>query len=147
MCRPNDTLLCFNDDSSFANGVTAFDVNPSADAVLGQIDRTTTRSVTTGATVQANQYRSFSGTQPVSWWHQLRLWRQRFVPAAELGTIGPNYVVSARGYFGPSGTPFRSAPVRFVHQPYTGLYAQDTFDVTDGFQFRAAPVQLCKHQP
>src|SRR6185369_1740594 len=59
----------------------------------------------------------------------------RFGASAELGTIAPNYVVNGSGIFlGPSGSPISIGPVslRATNQ-YTGLYALDTFDVTDAF--------------
>ena len=54
-CAADPGLLCFNDDDVPANGLNGVQLaNPfPADAVLGQIDRTTTRSTTTGATLQA----------------------------------------------------------------------------------------------
>ena len=54
-CEADNTLLCFNSDAVPANGLNGVQLaNPFPDnAVLGQIDRTTTRSVTTGATLQA----------------------------------------------------------------------------------------------
>src|SRR6202043_163116 len=53
----------------------------------------------------------------------------------ELGTIGPNFVVSGSGIFlGQSGSPVSIGPVdlRTTNQ-YSGLYALDTFDVTSAF--------------
>jgi len=58
-----------------------------------------------------------------------------FSASAELGTIGPDYVVSGSGIFlGQSGDPVSIGPVslRATNQ-YTGLYALDTFDVTSAF--------------
>jgi outer membrane receptor protein involved in Fe transport len=58
-----------------------------------------------------------------------------FTASAELGTIGPNFVVSGSGIFlGASGSPISIGPVdlRTTNQ-YTGLYALDTFDVTNAF--------------
>jgi outer membrane receptor protein involved in Fe transport len=58
-----------------------------------------------------------------------------FSASAELGTIGPNYVVSGSGIFlGLSGNPVSDGPVdlRATNQ-YTGLYALDTFDITKAF--------------
>src|SRR6202012_3346301 len=58
-----------------------------------------------------------------------------FGASAELGTIDNNYVVSSSGIFlGQSGSPVQDGPVslRATNQ-YTGLYALDTFDVTDRF--------------
>jgi iron complex outermembrane receptor protein len=67
-----------------------------------------------------------------------------------LGTIGPNYVVSGSGiYLGPSGEPISIGPVALRStNRYSGLYAQDTFDVTDAFsisgggRFNHARIQL-----
>jgi outer membrane receptor protein involved in Fe transport len=135
---PNDTLLCFNDDSSFANGVNGVPiVNPfPTDAVLGQIDRTTTRSVTTGATLQAtNTDQLFGHNNQFMVGTSFDSGVTRFGASAELGTIGPNYVVSGSGIFlGPSGTPISIGPVSLrATNRYSGLHAQDTFDVTDAF--------------
>ncbi len=58
-----------------------------------------------------------------------------FTASAELGTIGPNYVVSGSGIFlGNPAVRFRTArsSLRTTNQ-YTGLYALDTFDVTNRF--------------
>jgi outer membrane receptor protein involved in Fe transport len=74
----------------------------------------------------------------------------RFSASAELGTIGSNYVVSGSGIFlGQSGNPVSIGPValRATNQ-YTGLYALDTFDVTNAFsitgggRFNAARIVL-----
>jgi outer membrane receptor protein involved in Fe transport len=59
----------------------------------------------------------------------------RFGASAELGTLGSNYVVSGSGIFlGQSGDPVSIGPValRTTNQ-YNGLYALDTFDVTNAF--------------
>jgi outer membrane receptor protein involved in Fe transport len=60
----------------------------------------------------------------------------RYNATAEIGSIGENYVVSGSGLFlGPTGLPDPVAgPVslRTVNQ-YNGLYAMDTFNVTDAF--------------
>ena len=64
----------------------------------------------------------------------------RFNASAELGTIGPNYVVTGSGIFlGQSGDPISVGPVslRTVNQ-YQGLYALDTFNVTDALRSRPA---------
>jgi outer membrane receptor protein involved in Fe transport len=58
-----------------------------------------------------------------------------FGASAELGTIGPNFVISGSGILlGPSGSPISIGPValRTTNQ-YSGLYALDTFDVTNAF--------------
>ena len=59
----------------------------------------------------------------------------RFGASAELGTIGSNYVVNGSGIFlGPSGDPIAIGPVSLrATNRYAGIYALDTFDVTDAF--------------
>jgi iron complex outermembrane receptor protein len=135
---PNDAFLCFNDDTNFANGVNGVPiVNPfPADAVLGQIDRTTTRSTTTGATLQAtNTDQLFGHNNQFMVGTSFDSGVTRFGASAELGTIGSNYVVNGSGIFlGPSGAPISIGPVSLrATNRYTGLYALDTFDVTDRF--------------
>jgi outer membrane receptor protein involved in Fe transport len=137
-CGADPALLCFNDDTSPANGLNGVQLaNPfPADAVLGQIDRTTTRSTTTGATLQAtNTDQLFGHNNQFMVGTSFDSGVTRFGASAELGTIGSNYVVNGSGIFlGPSGTPVSIGPVslRATNQ-YTGLYALDTFDVTDAF--------------
>ncbi|WP_410708189.1 TonB-dependent receptor [Bradyrhizobium sp. BWA-3-5] len=135
---PDDALLCFNSDTSFANGVNGVPiVNPfPADAVLGQIDRTTTRSTTTGATLQAtNTDQLFGHNNQFMVGASFDSGVTRFGATAELGTIGSSYVVSGSGIFlGRSGEPISIGPVSLrATNRYTGLYAVDTFDVTDRF--------------
>jgi len=137
-CAADPGLLCFNDDDVPANGVNGVQLaNPFPDtAILGQIDRTSTRSTTTGATLQATNTDQLLGHN-----NQFMVGTSidsgvtRFGASAELGTIGPNYVVSGSGIFlGPSGTPISIGPVSLrTTNRYTGLYALDTFDVTDRF--------------
>ncbi|MGQ0686101.1 TonB-dependent receptor [Bradyrhizobium sp.] len=133
---PNDAFLCFNDDTSFANGLNGVPiVNPfPADAVLGQIDRTTTRSTTTGATLQAtNTDQLFGHNNQFMVGASFDSGVTRFGASAELGTIGTNYVVNGSGVFlGRSGDPVSIGPVDLrATNRYTGVYALDTFDVTD----------------
>jgi len=143
-CAADQTMLCFGED------VTPVDVAPPANglngtqlanpfdpnAVLGEIDRTTTRSTTTGVSLQATNSDTILG-------HNNRFVVgasfdssvTRFSASAELGTIGSNYVVSGSGIFlGQSGDPVSIGPValRTTNQ-YSGLYALDTFDVTNAF--------------
>ena len=141
-CAANPGLLCFNDDVSPANGLNGVQLaNPFApDAVLGQIDRTTTRSVTTGATVQAtNKDELFGHGNQFMIGASLNSGVTRFGASAELGTIGSNYVVTGSGIFlGQSGNPFSIGPVALrATNRYAGIYAQDTFDVTDAFSITA----------
>ena len=140
-CAADPGLLCFNEDTAPgapANGLNGVQLaNPfPTDAVLGQIDRTTTRSVTTGATLQAtNTDQLFGHNNQFMVGTSVDSSVTRFGATAELGTIGPNYVVSGSGIFlGPSGTPVSIGPVSLrATNRYTGLYALDTFDVTDAF--------------
>ena len=101
-----------------ANGVNGGPIaNPfPADAVLGQIDRTTTRSTTTGATLQAtNTDQLFGHNNQFMVGTSFDFGVTRFGASAELGTIGSNYVVNGSGIFlGPSGSRFRSARSRFA---------------------------------
>jgi outer membrane receptor protein involved in Fe transport len=137
-CLADPTLLCFNDDAAPANGLNGVQLaNPfPTDAALGQIDRTTTRSVTTGATLQAtNTDQLFGHNNQFMVGTSVDSGVTSFGATAELGTIAPNYVVSGSGIFlGPSGTPTSIGPVSLrATNRYTGLYALDTFDVTDAF--------------
>ncbi|MBN8992661.1 MAG: TonB-dependent receptor [Rhizobiales bacterium] len=137
-CAADQTLLCFNDDDVPANGLNGVQLaNPFPDnAVLGQIDRTTTRSVTTGATLQAtNTDQLFGHNNQFMVGASFDSGVSRFGASAELGTIAPNYVVNGSGiYLGPSGEPISIGPVSLrATNRYSGLYAQNTFDVTEAF--------------
>src|SRR3954470_9079914 len=137
-CAADPGLLCFNDDDVPANGINGVQLaNPfPTDAVLGQIDRTTTRSTTTGATLQAtNTDQLFGHNNQFMVGTSFDSGVTRFGASGELGTIGSNYVVSGSGIFlGPSGIPISIGPVSLrATNRYTGLYALDTFDVTDRF--------------
>ncbi|WP_082907832.1 TonB-dependent receptor [Bradyrhizobium neotropicale] len=158
-CDADATLLCFGDVNPLtglqapANGLNGAQlVNPFAPgAILGEIDRTTTRSTTFGVSGQATNSDQLFGhenrfvigaTYDVS--------STRFTGSAELATIGTNYAVTGSGIFlGQSGDPTSIGPVslRTVNQ-YQGLYALDTFNVDDRFavtaggRFNAARVTL-----
>jgi outer membrane receptor protein involved in Fe transport len=136
------TLLCFGDNATPANGL---DGNQLADpfapgTVLGELDRTLTRSTTTGASVQAtNSDDVFGHGNRFVVGSSFDYSTSRFDASAELGTIGPGFVVSGSGIFlGQSGNPVSIGPValRTTNQ-YTGLYALDTFDVTKAFSITA----------
>ncbi len=132
------TLLCFRDDSTPANGLNGAQLaNPFApDAVLGELDRSLTRSTTTGLSVQAtNSDELFGHTNRFVIGTSFDYSTTRYNASAELGSIGPNFVVSGSGIFlGQSGSPVSIGPValRTTNQ-YTGLYVLDTFDVTKAF--------------
>ena len=141
-CAADATLLCFNDNATPANGLNGVQLNnPFApDAILGQIDRTSTRSTTGGFSVQAtNSDQLFGHDNRFVIGTSVDSSVTRFLASAELGTIAPNYVVSGSGIFlGQSGNPIAIGPVslRTTNQ-YTGVYALDTFDVTKQFSITA----------
>jgi outer membrane receptor protein involved in Fe transport len=134
----NQALLCFGDNATPANGLNGAQLaNPfDTNAVLGEIDRTTTHSTTTGVSLQAtNTDQVFGHNNHFVVGGSFDSSVTRFSASAELGTIGTNYVVSGSGIFlGQSGDPVSIGPValRTTNQ-YTGLYALDTFDVTNAF--------------
>jgi len=146
-------LLCFGDDVTPANGLNGAQLaNPfGTNAVLGENDRTTTRSTTTGVSLQAtNTDQLFGHNNHLVVGASFDSSVTRFSASAELGTIGPDFVVSgSRIFLGPSGDPISIGPValRATNQ-YTGLYALDTFDVTNAFsitaggRFNAARIKL-----
>jgi outer membrane receptor protein involved in Fe transport len=152
-CAADPALLCFGDGSTPANGLNGIQLaNPfDPSAVLGEIDRTTTHSTTTGASLQAtNSDRLFGHNNQFVIGASFDSSVTRFSASAELGTIGSNYVVSGAGIFlGQSGNPVSIGPValRTTNQ-YSGLYALDTFDVTNAFsitaggRFNAARIRL-----
>lgn len=137
-CAADATLLCFNDDSTPANGLDGNQLsNPfAADAVLGENDRTSTRSTTAGASLQAtNTDQIFGHDNRFVVGASFDASVTNFTASAELGTLGPNFVVSGSGIFlGQSGDPVSIGPVslRATNQ-YTGLYVLDTFDITKAF--------------
>jgi outer membrane receptor protein involved in Fe transport len=149
---PNDTLLCFGDGATPAFGLSGVQLaNPFGNAVLGENDRTTTHSTTTGVSLQAtNTDQLFGHNNHLVVGASFDSSVSRFAASAELGTIGPDFVVTGSGIFlGPSGAPVSIGPValRTTNQ-YTGLYALDTFDVTNAFsitaggRFNAARIRL-----
>jgi iron complex outermembrane receptor protein len=158
-CDADATLLCFGDVNPLtglqppANGLNGAQlVNPFAPgAILGEIDRTSTRSTTFGVSGQAtNSDQLFGHENRFVIGASYDVSSTRFTGSAELATIGTNYVVTGSGIFlGQSGDPTSIGPVslRTVNQ-YQGLYALDTFNVDDRFavtaggRFNAAHVSL-----
>lgn len=158
-CDADATLLCFGDVNPItglqapANGLNGVQLaNTFApDAILGEIDRTSTKSTTFGISGQAtNSDRLFGHENRFVIGATYDVSSTRFTGSAELGTIGTNYVVTGSGIFlGQSGDPTSIGPVslRTVNQ-YQGLYALDTFNVDDRFavtaggRFNAARVTL-----
>src|SRR5216683_986285 len=130
-CAANRMLLCFGDDTTPANGLNGVQLaNPfDTGAVLGEIDRTTTHSTTTGVSLQAtNDDQLFGHTNHFVVGTSFDSSVTNFTASAELGTIGP-------------------VDLRTTNQ-YSGLYVLDTFDVTNAFsitgggRFNAARITL-----
>ena len=152
-CEADPGLLCFNSDDVPANGLNGVQLaNPFPDtAVLGQIDRTTTRSTTTGATLQAtNTDQLFGHNNQFMVGTSFDSGVTRFGASAELGTIAPNYVVNGSGIFlGPSGeSDFDRSGLASSHQPvHRTLCAR--YVRRDGrvFNLGRRPIQLCEHRP
>jgi outer membrane receptor protein involved in Fe transport len=125
-----------------ANGLNGAQLaNPFApDAVLGEIDRTQTRSTTTGAALQATNSDQLLGhTNRFVVGTSFDYSTTRYDASAELGTFAPNFVLSGSGIFlGQSGNPVSIGPVALrTTNEYSGLYALDTFDVTKAFSITA----------
>lgn len=147
-------LLCFGDDTTPANGTNGAQLaNPyPSGTILGEIDRSTIRSTSFGVSGQAtNTDQLFGHDNRFVMGATYDAGVTRYSATAEIGSIGENYVVSGSGVFlGQTGTPNPVAgPVslRTVNQ-YNGLYAMDTFNVTDAFaitgggRFNAARITL-----
>jgi outer membrane receptor protein involved in Fe transport len=147
------TLLCFGDSSTPANGLNGTQLaNPfDPSAVLGENDRTSTYTTSTGFSLQAtNTDQLFGHNNHFVVGTSYDYSTTHFMASAELGTFGPNFVLSGSGIFlGQSGSPVSDGPVdlRTTNQ-YTGLYALDTFDVTNrlsitgGGRFNVANIDL-----
>jgi len=141
-CGADPALLCFGDGATPANGLNGVQLaNPFAPgSVLGELDRTTTHSTTTGLSLQAtNTDQVFGHDNHLVMGSSFDSSITNFTASAELGTIAPNFVVNGSGIFlGPSGNPVSIGPVglRTTNQ-YTGVYALDTFDVTNAFSITA----------
>jgi outer membrane receptor protein involved in Fe transport len=141
-CIADPTLLCFGNGVAPANGLNGAQLANPFDpaAVLGENDRTNTRSTTTGVSLQAtNSEKLFGHANTFVVGGSFDSSVTRFSASAELGTIGPNFVVGGSGIFlGQSGSPVSIGPValRAVNQ-YSGLFALDTFDVTNSFSITA----------
>ena len=141
-CASDPGLLCFGDDTTPANGLNGAQLaNPfAASALLGELDRTSTRSTSVGMTLQAtNTDELFGHGNRFVIGTSVDYGVTRFNASAEIGTIAPNYVVSGAGLFlGPSGDPVSIGPVSLrTTNLYNGLYLLDTFDVTRNFAVTA----------
>lgn len=139
-CTADATLLCFGDGATPANGSNGVQLgNPFASGtILGEIDRSSIRSTSFGVSGQAtNTDRLFGHENRFVMGTSYDASVTRYDAVAEIGSIGENLVVSGGGLFlGPTGTVDTglAGPVslRTVNQ-YNGLYAMDTFNVTDAF--------------
>lgn len=139
-CAADATLLCFGDGAMPANGTNGVQLgNPFASGtILGEIDRSSIRSTSFGVSGQAtNTDRLFGHENRFVIGTSYDAGVTRYDAIAEIGSIGENYVVSGGGLLlGPTGTIDTgfAGPVslRTVNQ-YNGLYAMDTFNVTDAF--------------
>lgn len=154
-CTADATLLCFGDGATPANGTNGAQLgNPFASGtILGEIDRGSIRSTSFGVSGQAtNTDRLFGHENRFVMGTSYDASVTRYDAIAEIGSIGENYVVSGGGLFlGPTGTIDTgfAGPVslRTVNQ-YNGLYAMDTFNVTDtlaitgGGRFNVARITL-----
>jgi outer membrane receptor protein involved in Fe transport len=134
----DSTLLCFGDSSTPANGLNGMQLaNPfDPSAVLGENDRTSTYTTTTGFSVQAtNTDQLFGHNNHFVIGTSYDYSSSHFLASAELGTFGPNYMLTGSGIFlGDSGSPVSDGPVDLrTSNQYTGVYALDTFDVTNRF--------------
>jgi outer membrane receptor protein involved in Fe transport len=152
-CTADPTLLCFGNGTTPANGLNGAQLaNPfPANAILGENDRTSTESTTTGVTLQAtNTDQLFGHDNRFVIGSSLDYSVTHFSASAELGTVGSDYVVSGSGVFlGQSGVPVSDGPVGLrTTSQYTGVYALDTFNVTKdlaitgGGRFNVANIQL-----
>jgi outer membrane receptor protein involved in Fe transport len=141
-CAADPTTLCFGNDATPANGPDGAQLSNPFDpaAVLGELDRTTTRSTTTGVSLQAtNTDQLFGHNNHFVVGTSFDSSVTRFTASAELATIGTNYVATGSGVFlGQSGDPVSIGPVDLrTTNKYTGIYALDTFDVTSAFSLTA----------
>jgi len=131
-------MLCFNNGFTPANGLNGQQLaNPFAPgATLGEIDDTWTQTTSVGTTLQATNTDKLLGHDN----HfviggSFDYGVSNFGASAQLGVIQPNYFVAGSGVFlGPSGNPISDGPVSLRStNAYTGVYALDTFDVTNAF--------------
>ena len=141
-CGRGGGKLCFDDDDVPAFGLDGVQLkNPFAPgALLGEIDRTATRSTTFGLSGQATYSDKLFG-------HDNRLVLgasydtsvTRFDANSELGTIGSDYVVSGSGVFlGRSGDPTAIGPVALrTASTYQGISVLDSFDITPAWTISA----------
>jgi outer membrane receptor protein involved in Fe transport len=134
------TLLCFGDTVTPAFGLNGVQLANTFDPslTLGENDRTTTRSITSGLSLQAtNTDELFGHGNHFVVGSSFDTSLTHFGSSAELGTFDPsgNFVLNGSGIFlGTSGNPVSDGPISLrATNSYTGFYALDTFDVTNAF--------------
>ena len=154
---PDPTVLCFpNLDGTVSNltttrGQTVPATGALGTSVLGEIDRTWTKTNSFGGTVQAaTSEKLFGHNNNFTIGLSVDRGLVQFSTTSELGTVNANQFPTVQG-FGlfidqPSGD---VAPVGLgASTLYTGLYATDTFDVTSrlsitaGGRFNFAQINL-----
>jgi iron complex outermembrane recepter protein len=154
---PDPTVLCFpNLDGTLSDLVTTTGQTVPASgslgtSVLGEIDRTWTTTNSFGGSLQAaSSEKLFGHGNNVTVGLSVDRGLVQFSTTSELGTVNPNqfpFVVGSGLFIDqPSGD---VAPVGLGAQTlYTGLYATDTFDVTNrlaltaGARFNVAQITL-----
>jgi iron complex outermembrane receptor protein len=138
-CGADPALLCFGDATTPAIGLNGAQLaNPfPAGAVLGEIDRTTTRSTTFGISGQAtNSDQLFGHENRLVFGATYDASVTHFDATSEIATFGPDFVATGSGVFLGSNGKLGPVSLRTVNQ-YQGLYALDTFNVTDAFAITA----------
>jgi len=145
-CAADSTLLCFGDDSTPANGLNGAQLgNPFVPgAILGEIDRTTTRSTTQASRCrQTNNDQLFGHNNHFGVGTSFDSQRDRFSASAELGTIAQTTSSAAAGYFLAIRRSVSIGPValRTTNQ-YSGLYVlryvrhTNAFSITGGGRYK-----------
>ncbi len=130
------TLLCFNNAVTPANGLNGQQLANTFQpgATLGEIDYSHTQTTSTGFTVQGtNTDRLFGHDNHFVAGLSFDYGVTHFGASAQLAAFQPDFSAAGSGVFlGASGNPVTDGPVSLrTTNAYTGLYALDTFDVTD----------------
>ncbi len=151
-CDPMGALagfLCFNDNSTPLLDYSGNNVPDIFGPNLGELDRTSTHADSYGGTAQATLSAPvFDHGNHLVFGASVDHGIVQFAGTSELATVDPTLFVAGTGVFiqQPAGD---LAPVS-VHSftTYTGLYATDTFDITDalavtaGGRFNLATIRL-----
>ncbi|MCL2713503.1 MAG: TonB-dependent receptor [Alphaproteobacteria bacterium] len=141
-CGRGGSRLCFADDDVPASGLNGEPLkNPFAPgAVLGEIDRTSTRSLTFGLSGQATYSDTvFSHDNRLVLGASLDRAVTRFDASSELGSVGTDYVVRGSGVFlGQSGDPVAIGPVSLrAANTDQAISVLDSFSVTRAWTITA----------